>query len=97
MSKLTHTKRIKTHKNEVNDGKALYKLMKQAVYGKTMENLRNRIHVKLVNYKQYYLKWTSKPSYMSHKTFDNDLVTIRKSKATLKLKQSGICWHSLPS
>ena len=31
MSKLTHTKRIKTHKNEVNDGKALYKLMKQAV------------------------------------------------------------------
>ena len=71
--------------------------MKQAVYGKTMENLRNRIHVKLVNYKQYYLKWTSKPSYMSHKTFDNDLVTIRKSKATLKLKQSGICWHSLPS
>ena len=28
-------------------------------------------------------KWTSKPSYISHKIFDNDLVTIRKSKVTL--------------
>ena len=43
-----------------------------------MENLRNRIDVKLVSNKKDYLKWTSKPSYMSHKIFDNDLVAIRK-------------------
>ena len=47
--------------------------------------LRNRIDVKLVKDKADYLKWESKPSYMSHKTFDNDLVTIRKSKASLTL------------
>ena len=32
-----------------------------------------------------YLKWTSKPRYMSHKMFDDDLVAIRKSKVTLTL------------
>ena len=39
-----------------------------------MENLRNRIDVKLVSNKKDYLKWTIKPVYMSHKTFDKDLV-----------------------
>ena len=47
-----------------------------------MENLRNRIDVKLASNKKDYLKWTSKPSYMSYKICDNDLVAIRKSKAT---------------
>ena len=53
------------------------------VYGKIMEKLRKRIDVKLVNNKKDYLKWKSKPSYMSHSIFDNDLVAIRKSKITL--------------
>ena len=43
------------------------------------ENLRNRIDAKLVSNKKDYLKWTSKPSYMSHKVFDNDLVVICKN------------------
>ena len=43
------------------------------------ENLRNRIDAKLVSNKEDYLKWTSKPSYMSHKVFDNDLVVICKN------------------
>ena len=47
--------------------------------------LGNRIDVKLVSDKTDYLKWESKPNYMSHKTFDNDLVAIRKSKASLTL------------
>ena len=41
--------------------------MSNAVYGKTMENKKNRIDVKLVSNKKEYLKWSSKPSYMSHK------------------------------
>ena len=61
--------------------------MNNAVYGKTMENLRNRIDIKLVYNKKDHLKWTSKTSYMSPKIFDNDLVAIRKSKVTLTVNK----------
>ena len=64
--------------------------MNNAVYGKTMKKLRNRIDVLLVSNKKYYLKWTSKPSYMSH----NDLIVIHKNKVSLKLNKPayiGMC------
>ena len=50
-----------------------------------MKNLRNRIDVKLVNNEKDYLKCTSKPSHVSHKTIDNNLLAICKSKLALKL------------
>ena len=87
-------KRIVVEKNSDKDGKALYKLMDNAVYRKTMGNLRNRIDVKLVSNKKDYLKWASKPSYMSYKIFENDLVAIRKNKVTLTLNKPayiGMC------
>ena len=59
--------------------------MNNVIHGKAMENLRNRIDVKLLNNKEDYLKCTSKPSYMSHKIFDDSLVAIHKSKLALKL------------
>ena len=49
-------KRIEAEKNGEKDGKELYKLMNIAAYGKTMENLRNRIDVKRVSNKKDYLK-----------------------------------------
>ena len=61
--------------------------MNNTVYGKTMENVRNRIYVKLVSNKKDYLKWTSKPSYMSQKIFDNNLVEIHENNVTLTLNQ----------
>ena len=59
-----------------------------------MENVRNKIDVKLVSNKKDYLKWASKPSYMSHKIFDNYLVVILKNKVILKLNKPayiGMC------
>ena len=62
--------------------------MNNAIYGKTMENLRNRIDVKLVNNEKDYLKCISKPSYMPRKIFGNNLVAIRKNKLALKLTKT---------
>ena len=42
--------------------------MNNAVYDKLIENLINRINAKFVSNKKDYLKWTSKPSYMSQNT-----------------------------
>ena len=53
-----------------------------------MENLVNRIDATLVNNKKDYFKWTSIPSYMSHKIFVNDLVAMSKNNVTLTLNES---------
>ena len=49
MYRIQHTKKNRSRKNNDKDGKALYKLMNNAMYGKEMENLRNRIDVELVS------------------------------------------------
>ena len=49
---LNTQKRIEAEKNGYQDGKALNKLMNNAVYGKAKENLRKKIDVKLVSNKK---------------------------------------------
>ena len=51
-AELNTQKRIEAEKNGYQDGKGLNKLMKNAVYGKGKENLRNKIDVKLVSNKK---------------------------------------------
>ena len=52
--------------------------MSNALYGKITKKIRNRIDVRLVSNKKDYLKWIPKPSYMSQKIIENDLVVILK-------------------
>ena len=70
-------------KNGEKGGKPFYKLMSNVVYRKAMDNLRNRVGVRLVNNQKDYLKWTSKPSFATQKIFSNNLVSIHKIKTTL--------------
>ena len=71
-------------KNGGKDGKVLYKLMNNDVYGKTMENQRNRIYVRLVSNKKSLLKIESKNKLYATKISDNDLIAIRKSQVPFK-------------
>ena len=53
-------------KNAANDvEKDFLKLMINSVYGKTIENLRKRINVRLVNNAKDFLKYTSRPTCYS--------------------------------
>ena len=54
--------------NATNDcEKDFLKLTINSVYWKTMENLRKRINVRLVNNAEDFLKYTNKPTYITHK------------------------------
>ena len=62
--------KTKKRMNAANDfEKHFLKLMINSVYQKTMENLRKRKNVRLVNNKKDLLKYTSRPTYITHKTF----------------------------
>ena len=63
--------------------KNFFKLMNNSVFGKTMENLRKRVDVRLVTNKEKFLKLSSKPSYVSSKIFNENLVAVHKIKETL--------------
>ena len=67
--------------------KNFFKLMVNFVYGKSMENLRKRINVKLVNNKENYLKYTCRPTFVSQKNFDENLVAIHRVKPVLLLNK----------
>ena len=62
-----NTEKIKNATNHFE--KDFFKLMINSVYGKTIENLRKRINVRLVNYAKDFLKYTSTPTYVNHKLF----------------------------
>ena len=74
-------------KEAINDAdKNFFKLRNNSVCGKTMENMRK-------NKNNYYkkqkdlIKHISKPSYVSHKIFDKNLVAIHEKKICLTLSK----------
>ena len=78
----------KKRKNAANDFKKdFFKLMIRSIYGKTMENLRKRINVRLVINKKDFLKYTSRPTYVTHKLFDKDYAAIHEIKPVLVLNK----------
>ena len=58
-----------------------------SVYGKTMENLQKKINVRLVNNKTDFLKYTSRPSHITHKIFNKDYAAIHEIKPVLRLSK----------
>ena len=75
-------------KNAANDfEKDFFKWMINSVYGKTMENLRKRINLRLVNNAKDFLKYTSRPTCIAHRLFDKDFAAIHEIKPVLMLNK----------
>ena len=60
--------------------KDFFKLMNNSVFEKTMENLRNRVNIELVNNKKRLKKLSAKPTYVSSKIFNEKLVAVHTKK-----------------
>ena len=74
--------------------KDYFKLMNNGVFGKTMENIRKRSNVYLETDKDHFLRQTAKPTFVSCKIFNEDLVAVHMKKQRLMLDKPsyvGMC------
>ena len=67
--------------------KDFLKLMNNALFGKTMENLRNRVNINLVTDENKLLKLISLPSFKRFKIMNEGLVAVERSKINLVLNK----------
>ena len=65
--------------------KDFYKLMNNSVFGKTMENVRNRVNVKLVTNEKELNKLVKNSNYKKVNIFHEKLVAIHMEKTMIKL------------
>ena len=70
-----------------NFEKDFFKLMNNSVFGKTMENIRNRVNVKLVNSEEQLKKLIAKPNYNSRKIFSENLVSVHMKNTSLTMNK----------
>ena len=61
--------------------------MNNSVFGKTIENLRNRTNIELVHTEKRFTKLMSKPEVDSFQRFNDDLVAVRLRKKSLKINR----------
>ena len=64
-----------------------FKLLKNAAYGKTMENMRKRIKTRIIKKEKELIKYASKPTYINHDIFGKRLVSIHEKKELLTLNK----------
>ena len=81
-----NTERRKEATNESD--KNHFKLLNNAVYGKTMGNMRKRIKIRIVKNAEDFIKYTSRPTWVNwRKVFENNLAAIHEKKISLILNK----------
>ena len=76
------------HKKALNDfEKDFFKLMNNAVFGKTMENVRKHRDIKLVKMDYKRNKLVSEPNYHTMKLIDRNLAIIEMKKVKVKMNK----------
>ena len=63
--------------------KDFFKLMNNSVFGKTMENIENRVDIRLVSDRKEAIKLTAKPNYDRHTIFDENLIAVHMKRTKL--------------
>ena len=70
-----------TRKEATNEAhKNLFKLLINAIYGKTVENIRKRFKIRITGNEKDFLKYVSRPTYISYRKFGKNLVAIHEKK-----------------
>ena len=65
--------------------KDFYKLANNAVYGRTLMNVRKQRDVKIVTDQKSVKKLTSKPTFQSFKIFNEDVVGFEMKREKVRL------------
>ena len=79
-----------------NFEKVFFKLMNNAVFGKTMENVRKHKDIKLVITDKRRNQLVSEPNYHAIKGFSENVVAIEMKKAKVKMnKPEYLCFSIL--
>ena len=60
--------------------KNLFKLLINAIYGKTMENMSKKFKIRITTNEKDFLKHVSKPAYIAYRKFGKNLVAIYEKK-----------------
>ena len=58
--------------------KKIFKLMNNSVFGKTMENIRQRVDIRLVNNEKVAKKFSAKPNFKHCTILDENFIAIHK-------------------
>ena len=67
--------------------KDFFKLMNNSVFGKTMENVRNRVDIRLVNDEKKWNKLAQKHNFKSTTIFSENLVAVHMKRTSVKLNK----------
>ena len=67
--------------------KDFFKLMNNSMFGKTMENIRNRKDMKLVTNEQKYLKYVMKPNFKDSVRFSDNLMGVEMGKIEITMNK----------
>ena len=70
--------------------------MINSVHGKTVQNVRRRNNVRLIDNAKYYIKYVRKPIFVLQKIFSKDLIAIHEIKPVLILDKPIYVGISIP-